>query len=67
MLINFIRYNVTLGLIEVQKVGTSENIADVLTKLLPWSEFAPKAARLLGIDVADFFSNSIHPRHSNEV
>ena len=51
MLINFIRNNVTLGLIEVKKVATADNIADVLTKPLPWSEFAPKAARLLGVDI----------------
>ena len=31
MLINFIRNNVTLGLIEVKKVSTADNIADVLT------------------------------------
>ena len=49
MLINFIRYNVTMGLIEVNKVATADNIADVLTKPLAWSEFAPKAARLLGM------------------
>ena len=53
MLINFIRQQVTLGLIEVSKVASADNIADVLTKALPWSEFAPKAARLLGIDAED--------------
>ena len=31
MLINFIRHQVTLGLIEVRKVATSDNVADVLT------------------------------------
>ena len=35
MLINFIRNNVTLGLIEVKKFATADNIADVLTKPLP--------------------------------
>ena len=53
MLINFIRQQVSLGLIEVSKVASADNIADVLTKALPWSEFAPKAARLLGIDAED--------------
>ena len=67
MLINFIRYHVTLGLIEVKKVATADNIADVLTKPLAWSEFAPKAARLLGIDVADLIDNEDHPRQLNKV
>ena len=53
MLINFIRQQVSLGLIEVSKVASADNIADVLTKALPWSDFAPKAARLLGIDAED--------------
>ena len=34
MLINFIRHQVAMGLIEVHKVATEENIADVLTKAL---------------------------------
>ena len=50
MLINFIRYYVTLGLIKVRKVASEDNIADVLTKPLAWREFAPKAAKLLGLD-----------------
>ena len=54
MLINFIRHHVMLGLIEVRKVATEENVADVLTKPLSWREFRPKAARLLGIPEADF-------------
>ena len=62
MLINFIRHQVTLGLFEVRKVATTDNIADVLTKPLAWSEFAPKAAQLLGIDIDDFLGNDNHPR-----
>ena len=54
MLINFIRHQVLMGLIAVNKVDSSDNIADVLTKALPWKEFAPKAARLLGIDEEEF-------------
>ena len=57
-LINFIRQQVSLGLIEVGKVASADNIADVLTKALPLSEFAPKAARLLGIDAED-----MEPQH----
>ena len=48
----------SLGLIEVGKVASADNIADVLTKALPWSEFAPKAARLIGIDAED-----MEPQH----
>ena len=54
MLINFIRYYVTLGLIEVRKVATEDNLADVLTKPLAWKDFAPKAAKLLGMEVESF-------------
>ena len=43
-----------MGLIEVHKVATEENITDVLTKALPWKDFAPKAARLLGIPEDEF-------------
>ena len=49
MLVNFIRQYVTLGLINVQKVASADNIADVLTKPLNWKEFYPKARRLLGL------------------
>ena len=56
MLINFIRHQVTLGLIEVRKVATTDNIADVLMKPLARSKFAPKAAQLLGIDIDGFSS-----------
>ena len=59
MIINFIHHQVTLGLIEVRIVATADNIADVLTKPLAWSEFAPKAAQLLGIDIDDFLSKGI--------
>ena len=49
MLVNFIRQNVVLGLIEVLKVASEDNVADVLTKPLAWRDFYPKACRLLGI------------------
>ena len=49
MLVNFIRQYVTLGLIEVQKVASEDNIADVLTKPLAWKDFSRKARRLLGL------------------
>ena len=50
MLINFIRHQVTLGLVDVQKIATQDNVADVLTKPLSWKEFA----RLLGIPEDEF-------------
>ena len=49
MLVNFIRQNVTLGLIEVQKIASQDNVADVLTKPLSWKDFYPKARQLLGL------------------
>ena len=54
MIINFIRHQVSLGLISVRKVASQDNIADVLTKALPWKDFAPKAARLMGIEEEEF-------------
>ena len=49
MLVNFIRQNVTLGLIEVQKIASQDNVADVLTKPPSWKDFYPKARQLLGL------------------
>ena len=53
MLVNFIREQVMMGLIEVQKIPSAENIADVLTKALPWKDFEAKAKLLLGVDAID--------------
>ena len=53
MLVNFIREQVMMGLIEVQKIPSVENIADVLTKALSWRDFEAKAKKLLGIDCID--------------
>ena len=50
MLVNFIKEQVLMGLIEVQKIASKENVADMLTKALDWKEFATKAAKILGID-----------------
>ena len=60
MLINFIRHHVLLGLIEVRKVATEDNVADVLTKPLSWREFRPEAARLLGIPEDEFQQETSH-------
>ena len=50
MIVNFIKEQIIMGLLTVRKVESKDNIADVLTKPLDWHDFAPKAARLLGID-----------------
>ena len=49
MPINFIKHQVTFGL-----VTTHDNVAGVLTKPLSWREFGPKAACLLGIPEEEF-------------
>lgn len=46
-----------MGLINIQKIHTSENIADLLTKPLDWAQFAPKAAKLLGLESDLDFEN----------
>lgn len=57
MLVNFLKEQVTMGLINIQKIHTSENIADLLTKPLDWAQFAPKAAKLLGLESDLDFEN----------
>jgi hypothetical protein len=49
MLVNFIREQVTAGLIELRKVATEDNHADLLTKPLMGKSFDDKANYLLGI------------------
>jgi hypothetical protein len=53
MLVNFIREQVADGLIELRKVPTEDNHADVLTKALFGSAFEEKAKYLLGIESDD--------------
>ena len=50
MLINFIREQVQNGLIELQKVPTEDNLADILTKIITGSQFTEKAEQLLGLN-----------------
>ncbi len=50
MLINFIKEQVLMGLVEVHKIASKENIADMLTKPLDWKEFEAKASKILGLD-----------------
>ncbi len=48
MLIEFVREQVMEGLIELRKISTEANIADMLTKLLVGKTFTMKAMHLLG-------------------
>jgi hypothetical protein len=48
MLIEFVKEQVMNGLIELRKISTEANIADVLTKLLVGKSFTMKAMHLLG-------------------
>jgi hypothetical protein len=49
MLVHYIREQVAAGLIEISKVPTEENVADLLTKGLTGQSFLQKADHLLGI------------------
>ena len=43
-----------MGLIEVRKIASKENVADLLTKALDWKDFEHKAALILGLeDISD--------------
>ena len=54
MLVNFVKEQVLMGLIEVRKIASKDNVADMLTKALDWNTFELKAAKLLGLeDLAD--------------
>ena len=50
MLVNFVREQVHNGLIELHKVPTDENVADILTKILKGHMFTKKAEQLLGLE-----------------
>ena len=49
MLVNYIREQVTSGLIEITKIPTEDNVADLLTKPLLGASFENKANHLLGL------------------
>ena len=49
MLIDFVREQVLAGLIDIRKVDTTVNIADILTKIVTGPPFLAKAASILGI------------------
>jgi hypothetical protein len=48
MLVDWIREQVIAGYIELKKVATEHNVADILTKIITGGEFKTKAALLLG-------------------
>jgi hypothetical protein len=49
MLVNYVREQIQLGLITLEKCPTADNTADILTKIITGSEFASKASLLLGL------------------
>jgi hypothetical protein len=49
MLVSYIREQVAAGLIDIQKIPTEDNIADILTKCITGKSFVQKADHLLGI------------------
>jgi hypothetical protein len=49
MLVQFVREQVNAGLIQVQKVPTEDNLADILTKIVTGEDFLKKKDLLLSI------------------
>ena len=49
MLIQYVAEQVTEGLIELAKVKSEDNVADVLTKIVTGSPYTEKADQLLGL------------------
>lgn len=66
MLINFIREQVQNGLIELQKVPTEDNLADILTKIVTGSQFTEKAEQLLGLDWKELLKQFSSSDETNE-
>lgn len=48
MLVHYVREQVIQGLIEIRKIDTKDNLADVLTKIVTGNEFTTKADLILG-------------------
>ena len=48
MLVDWVRGQVVNGYVELFKVPTAENVADILTKIITGGEFQSKARLLLG-------------------
>lgn len=49
MLINYVKEQIVIGLIQIVKVPTIDNVADILTKVITGGEFTRKAQLLLGM------------------
>jgi hypothetical protein len=49
MLINYVKEQIVIGLIQIVKVPTADNVADILTKVITGGEFTRKAQLLLGM------------------
>jgi hypothetical protein len=63
MLVNYIKEQVEAGIIQLQKVDTLQNRADILTKIVVGNEFRRKSLELLGIQQDD--TQTIFDTHSN--
>ena len=50
MLINYIKEQVTLGLIEVTKIAGEQNISNILTKIITSAEYFDSINKIMGID-----------------
>jgi hypothetical protein len=48
MLVNWVRERVEYGYFELAKVGTADNVADILTKIITGGNYTTKAHLLLG-------------------
>jgi hypothetical protein len=48
MLVNYIREQIAMGILELRKVPTEDNIADTLTKIVVGDDFQNKAGQLMG-------------------
>ena len=60
MLTQYVAEQVTEGLLELAKVDTADNVADVLTKIMVGSPYTVKADQLLGIRPLDLSEISAH-------
>jgi len=48
MLVNWVRERVLYGYLELRKVPTADNVADILTKIITCGEYVSKAHLLMG-------------------
>jgi hypothetical protein len=60
MLTQYVAEQVTEGLLQLAKVDTADNVADVLTRIMVGSPYTVKADQLLGIRPLDLSEISAH-------